>query len=158
MSELPEGIGIRTRIVHMLLFEFVGLVLVTPFAALILNRTFLNMGAVAIIISVIAMLWNFSYNWVFDAIEKKMGGVRFRRSLLLRSIHAVIFEGGLFAVTIPIIACGLDMSLLHAILVDIGGVIFFMIYAFVFNWVFDRLYLRFRERRDRHWHSSKPHQ
>lgn len=37
----------------------------------------------------------------------------------------------------------LDMGLIEAIIVDIGFVIFYLVYAFVYNYIFDKIYFGF---------------
>ncbi|ASG67047.1 LysR family transcriptional regulator [Francisella halioticida] len=128
------------RVVHTVGFEVFGVMIFTPFAVLILNENIWHIGILAIVISVIAMVWNLIYNYIFDSIESSFGQHRSRRSLLVRIMHAVLFELGLLVVTLPMVAYWLHMSLWKALLTDIGFVIFYLIYAFVYNYIFDKIY------------------
>ena len=58
----------------------------------------------------------------------------------MRIMHAVSFELGLLVVTLPIVAYWLSMSLWKALFTDLGFVVFYLIYAFVYNYVFDKIY------------------
>ncbi|ABI83430.1 conserved hypothetical protein [Francisella tularensis subsp. holarctica OSU18] len=109
----------------------------------ILHQDVFHIASLAIIISLIAMLWNFIYNYIFDIIEIKFGMHRSKRGIIIRALHALLFELGLLIATIPLVAYILNMSFLSALLVDIGFVIFYLVYAFVYNYIFDRIYFEF---------------
>lgn len=131
------------RIIHMLGFEILGIIIFTPVAMLILNESIFNMGVIAVVISVIAMLWNFVYNYIFDLVESSLNGHRATRKILVRLLHALLFEVGLLVVTVPLVAYWLSISLLAALLIDIGFVIFYLVYAFVYNYLFDKIYFNY---------------
>ncbi|WP_116964121.1 PACE efflux transporter [Fastidiosibacter lacustris] len=137
-----KGFSLATRVIHMIGFEIFAIVIFAPLAAFILDKGIIEIGALGIFTSLIAMFWNFIYNWVFDVWEVRLGKDRFNRSVITRCIHVLLFELGLFIVTIPLVAFWLDMTLLQAFLIDIAFVAFFLIYAFVYNWIFDLLYLK----------------
>ena len=124
-------------------FEVFGIIIFTPFAMLILNENILNISILAIVVSLIAMVWNFIYNYGFDLIENYLNGHRSTRKVFIRFIHALFFEVGLLIVTVPLLAYWLDMSLLSAFLVDIGFVVFYIIYAFFYNYIFDKIYFTY---------------
>lgn len=128
------------RIVHTVGFEFFGIVIFTPFAMFVLHKDMFHIASLAIIVSMLAMLWNLIYNYIFDIIERKMGRYRTQRGFLLRALHALLFEAGLLIVTIPLVAYMLDMGLTQAFIVDLGFVVFYLVYAFVYNYIFDKIY------------------
>ncbi|WP_119327869.1 PACE efflux transporter [Cysteiniphilum halobium] len=141
-----NGFSLTTRIIHMIGFELIAIIIFAPVAALILNKSIVEVGALGVFISLMAMLWNFIYNWMFDYYEAKIGKDRFKRSMVIRVMHALLFELGLLVVTIPLVAYWLNMTLWQAFIVDIGFVVFFLIYAFVYNWLFDYIYLQLSRR------------
>lgn len=128
----------KDRIRHTLLFEGVAIVLSTAAAALILENSVAEIGALAIVMSLIAMVWNYAYNLWFDRWQHHTPPNK--RSFKMRLLHVVGFEGGLLAGCLPLVAWWLDMTLWHAFLTDIGFTLFFMVYAFVFNWVYDQVF------------------
>ena len=128
------------RTTHTISFELVGLVIFTPFAMFILHEDLFHIGGIAIAMSIIAMLWNLIYNYIYDIVELKLGRHRSKRNAFMRIFHALLFEFGLLVVTTPLIAYILGMSILDAFLVDLGVVIFYVIYAFVYNYIFDKIY------------------
>ena len=62
------------------------------------------------------------------------------RSLARRVAHALMFEGGLVLMLVPLIAWWLDVGLWHALVMDLGLVLFFLAYTFTFTWAFDKLF------------------
>ncbi|WP_018300173.1 PACE efflux transporter [Fangia hongkongensis] len=137
-----NGFSLPVRIIHMIGFEVIAVIIFAPIAAFVLNKGIMEVGALGLIISLTAMLWNFVYNYLFDTVETSLKMDRFNRSILTRIVHALFFELGLLIATIPLIAYWLDMTLLQAFIVDIAFVVFFLIYAFVYNWAFDTIYLK----------------
>ncbi|MCF6775389.1 PACE efflux transporter [Thiotrichales bacterium 19X7-9] len=141
MTAINTGISIKVRVIHMVLFELFGILIFAPFAALVLAENILTVGTLGIVISLIAMIWNFIYNIIFDKIEANLGKDRFKRTSVIRILHALLFEGGLLIATVPLVAIWLNMSLLQAFITDIAFVVFYLIYAYVYNWCFDKSYL-----------------
>ena len=54
-----------------------------------------------------------------------------------RAVHAVLFEASLLMMMLPFIAWHLELSLMDAFLMDAALASFYIVYAFVFNWVYD---------------------
>ncbi len=44
------------------------------------------------------------------------------------------------ALTLPVIAWWLDLALLAALALNIGFVTFYLVYAFIYNWSYDKVY------------------
>lgn len=47
---------------------------------------------------------------------------------------------GLLVMTLPLIAWWLSISLLGVLIVDLGLVVFYLVYAFLYNWAYDHLF------------------
>lgn len=62
-------------------------------------------------------------------------------------LHAVLFEGGLIIVAVPLIAAWLKISLVQAFWLDIGVLLFFLPYTYVYHWGYDVLRERFVRQR-----------
>ena len=95
-------------------------------------------GAVAVASSVIAVVWNLVYNTLFERWEARQATRG--RSLLRRAAHAIGFEGGLVVTLVPLFAWWLEISLWQAFVLDLGLIVFFLVYTFVFNLLFDRIF------------------
>lgn len=92
----------------------------------------------AVVSSAIAIAWNVIFNWIFEKWEARQ--MQKGRSVLRRVVHAVGFEGGIAAMLIPLMAWWFDISLWQATVLEAGILTFFLIYTYVFNWGFDRIF------------------
>jgi len=86
--------------------------------------------------------WNFVFNWIFD---KLVPGDRLERGPVIRTIHAVLFEGLFMFATVPIIMYMMHMSFWMAFVTDITMTLVILGYTYVYNWVYDRARLYFVE-------------
>lgn len=129
----------RDRIRHAISFEIIGLALVTPLGALAFHMPVSDIGVVGLVSATIATGWNYLYNLAFDHIMQwKTGGTL--KGPALRVVHAVLFEGGLLVVLLPFIAWQLDISVRQALAMDVSFALFYVVYALVFNWAYDRIF------------------
>ncbi|MFX0541232.1 PACE efflux transporter [Roseovarius sp. S4756] len=124
------------RIRHALLFEGLGLAIVVPAGGWVFNLPVHDMGIVAVVSATLATLWTYLYNLIFDRIMMARVG-HTRKGLWLRIWHSVLFELGLLIVLMPFIAWYLGISLIAAFWMDIAFALFYLVYAFVYNWVYD---------------------
>ncbi|CAH0535921.1 PACE efflux transporter [Vibrio marisflavi] len=126
------------RVRHAISFEIIGLVIIV-FAFKHLGYDAGHIGVLGVVLSVIATGWNYIYNIGFDKfLLKRFGSIK--KTTLIRIFHALIFEGGLVIITVPMIACFLNVGLFQALILDIGLVIFYVIYAYVFNLGYDKVF------------------
>jgi uncharacterized membrane protein len=65
---------------------------------------------------------------------------RVQKTVPIRVLHAILFEGGLLLLFLPFIAIYLNISLWEAFKMDIAMATFYLIYAFIFNWVYDQVF------------------
>ena len=91
-----------------------------------------------------SMAWNMTFNTLFDRLERRAG---LTRTLGMRVAHAVAFELGLVAMVVPVAAWWLNVSLVEALVLDLGLVLFFLPYTFCFNLAYDALRARWVARR-----------
>jgi len=127
------------RIRHALSFEVLALLIVTPLASWIFGFAMLDIGVLAVAASTLATLWNYVYNLIFDRAMLRLVG-RVQKTLRDRVVHAVLFELGLLIVLIPIIAWYLNIGLWQAFVMDASFSLFYLVYAFVFNWAYDAIF------------------
>lgn len=123
---------------HALLFECIGLALVVPLSSWLSGHHAARLGLLSIAISLIAMSWNALFNAVFDRMEILLGSHLSQRGWSVRLFHVLLFEAGLTLITLPLIAGWLHLGLWQALLMDIGFVLFYLVYALLFNWAYDR--------------------
>jgi uncharacterized membrane protein len=129
----------RDRIRHAISFEIVGLALVMPLGAFVFHLPISDIGIVGIVSATIATGWNYIYNLIFDQVLQWWRGTTLKGAAL-RVAHAVLFELGLLLVLLPFIAWQLGISLIQALAMDVSFALFYVVYAFVFNLAYDRLF------------------
>jgi uncharacterized membrane protein len=127
------------RLRHTLLFELFALLSVTPIIVWITNKPVISIGTLALSLSLIAMILNYGFNQAFDILEIKIKGRR-NRNFSTRILHTLLFELVMLVCTIPIIAWWLDMTVWQAFMMDIGFMLFFMVYALLFNTLYDNIF------------------
>ncbi|WP_128255743.1 PACE efflux transporter [Falsirhodobacter deserti] len=129
----------RDRIRHAISFELIGLALIIPLGAIGFGLHPQDMGVVAVVGSTVATLWNYVYNLGFDHAMKRIRGT-VHKTMTIRVLHTVLFELGLLVVALPFIAWYLEIGLWAALVLDLAAVVFYVIYAFIFNWIYDRVF------------------
>lgn len=126
----------KERILHMVLFELVALILMASLAILITGNDASKMAGLAITLSLIAMGWNYVYNYGYD---KVFGADRSVRTPKTRILHGLGFELGMMLISFPVLMWTLQMDFWTVLVMDIGVVIFFVLYAIGFNWAYDSI-------------------
>ncbi len=104
-----------------------------------LGLSLVHVGALTALVALVAMAWNIAFNALFDRFERRFG---LTRNLALRVVHALAFELGLVVMVVPIAAWWLGISLFEALVLDLGILLFFLPYTFLFNLGYDRLRAR----------------
>ncbi|RBC03239.1 hypothetical protein C3E97_004150 [Pseudomonas sp. MWU12-2115] len=126
--------SIVERIFQAIGFEFLAILICTPLLAWIMDKPLLDMGAVTVLIALLALAWNVLFNGFFDRMLKRLNVAH---NAWTRVVHALLFEGGLIVMGVPLIAWWLSVSLWQAFLLDIGVLLFFLPYTYVYHWGYD---------------------
>ena len=127
------------RIRHAVSFEIIGLLLSVPLGAWAFDKPLADIGVVGAVGATVATCWNYVYNLLFDhAMQRYRGSTR--KTALIRFLHAFLFEAGLLCMLLPLFAWYLGIGIWEAFLMDISFSIFYLCYAFVFNWIYDWLF------------------
>lgn len=130
--------GLQRKIVYVASFEIIAIVLASTLLRWLSDSPLQTAGITAAASSAIAMAWNAVYNHLFEAWEARQA--RKGRSVLRRVVHAIGFEVGLVAMLVPLFAWVLGVTLLAALLLNAAMIVFFLVYAFLFNLAFDRVF------------------
>jgi uncharacterized membrane protein len=130
--------GLKRRVVYISLYEGIAIVAASVGLALMSGQGLGHSGVLSVMASIVAVVWNLAFNALFERWESRQS-VR-GRGVGRRIAHAIGFEGGLVAFLVPMFAWWLDVSLLQALTMDLGLVVFFLVYTFVFNWSFDAVF------------------
>ncbi|KVE39261.1 multidrug/biocide efflux PACE transporter [Burkholderia sp. TSV86] len=139
MQKLIPQKTLTERLIHALVFEATAIAICAPFMSWLLGLSLVHVGALTAVVSLIAMAWNMGFNALFERIERRY---RLTRTLALRAVHAIVFELGLIAMALPLASWWLEISLFEALLLDLGILLFFLPYTFLFNLGYDRLRTR----------------
>lgn len=126
------------RIIYVIIFEFFAIVFSTVLLAALSQGDAAGSLPVAIVVSVVAVVWNFVYNTGFEALEQKLKLTE--RTVITRILHAIGFEGGLILAIIPIFMYWYQVGFIEAFMMEAALLVFFLVYTFVFTWVFDRVF------------------
>lgn len=129
--------GWKRRVVYVTLYEGIAIT-VTGAALSLLGHAPLHSLVASVGASVLAVTWNLIFNALFEAWERRQAVKG--RSLRRRIAHAIGFEGGLVLSIVPFFAWWLQVSLWEAFVMDLGFILFFLVYTFVFSWCFDRVF------------------
>ena len=130
--------GAKRRILYVSLYELIAIAVATYGLAWVTGAGAAHSSVIAAVSSAIAVLWNLAFNWLFERWESRQS-VR-GRSMARRVAHAIGFEGGLIFFLVPLFAWWFQVGLWQAFVMDIGLIVFFLCYTFVFNWGFDRVF------------------
>ena len=132
--------SIVERICQAIGFELLAILICTPLLAWIMDKPLLDMGAVTVLIALLALAWNVVFNRFFD---RMLARLNVAHTAGVCVIHALLFEGGLIVMGVPLIAWWLSVSLWQAFLLDIGVLLFFLPYTYVYHWGYDVVRERF---------------
>ncbi len=124
------------RVVQALLYEAIAIAVVGPLLSLAFDKPPASTMGLAVVLSGIALTWNYVFNWLFERWELRQT-VR-GRSFARRLAHGAGFEGGLVIILLPVMSLWLDISVATALLANLGLLAFFFFYAIAFTWCFDR--------------------
>jgi uncharacterized membrane protein len=128
----------RRKIVYAATFETLGTLLASLYLWLVSEASPASSLALSILTATIALSWSFIFNTIFEAWEARQP-VR-GRSLKRRTAHALMFEGGLVLISIPVMAWWLQVGYLEALVYEAGLIALFIVYTYLFTWGFDRIF------------------
>ena len=117
-------------------FELIGLLLLVPTTSLLLDKPALELGGLAVLMSLIATGWNYQFNLWFDRYYLHPRG-RQLKTQPERWVHALLFELGLLAVFLPLTAWYLAITVWQAFWLDLGFMLFYLLYGYLYHWAYD---------------------
>lgn len=126
----------RRRLVHALSYEVILLVIIAIALSVIFNMPLEVTGVLGIAMAVTSVIWNMLFNHYFEKFEAKRQP---KRTIKIRLLHAIGFEGGLMLATIPMVAYAMNLSLWQAIVLDFSLTMCILVYTFIFQWCYDAI-------------------
>ena len=129
---------IKRRVVYVVIFEIFAILFSTLALMALSGSAAQESLPVAVMVSVVAVSWNYLYNTFFESWERRKKIKA--RTLKVRSIHALGFEIGLFLFCLPIYMLWYSVGVWQATTMQTALMIFFLIYTFVFTLLFDKVF------------------
>lgn len=126
------------KILYAVSFESLGIAVATLGLLAMSDAEPAQSLVLSAITATIAMSWSMAFNWLFEAWEARQSVKG--RSLARRAAHALLFEGGLVLLVLPIMAWWLRVDVWTALKYEAGLIVLFIIYTYVFTWSFDRIF------------------
>lgn len=130
--------GLKRRIVYVSSYEIIGMMISAVGLALLAGDSVEHTGPLSVMITTIAVTWNFIYNILYEKWEARQESKS--RTVKRRIPHAIGFQITLVMFLIPLIAWWMNISLVAAFWLDVAFIIIIPIYTFIFNWTFDKLF------------------
>ncbi len=130
--------GIKRRIVYVSSYEIIGMIISSVGLAILAGDSVEHTGPLSVMITTIAVTWNFIYNILYEKWEAKQSS--HIRTVKRRVGHAIGFQLTLVLFLIPLISWWMDISLIAAFWLDVAFINIIPIYTFIFNWSFDKLF------------------
>lgn len=144
-AEAPAASGIvrrmnptTRRVLQAVLYETFAILFVGPVLGWAFDEPMGSSLALAVLLSTIALTWNFVFNGLFERWEARQP--RRGRDWRRRLAHGAGFEGGLTLLLVPVMAWWLQTTPWQAFLANLGLLLFFFVYAIGFTWAFDRVF------------------
>jgi uncharacterized membrane protein len=129
----------RERVYQTLAYEAGGLVIATPFYALIFDADTSSALFLLAALSLAVLTWTPLYNTAFDWIDLRLTGrIATQRPHALRLLHATLLEASTVAVTLPLVMWLGGHGFFAAISIDAGLTVIYAAYAYVFHLAYDR--------------------
>ena len=130
-----KNVSFTERLVHAVGYEVFAVLLCAPLLSWVMGKSLATAGALAVTLSVIAILWNMVYNALVD---RWVQTERIHWKASARFVHGLGFEAGLVVWCLPVAAWMLDISLLQAFMVELGFFVIILPYTVLYNWAFDK--------------------
>jgi uncharacterized membrane protein len=128
----------RRKIVYAVSFETLGTLVASAYLWTLSDASAGSSLALAILTATVALCWSYAFNTLFEAWEARQS-VR-GRSLRRRAAHALLFEGGLVLICVPVMAWWLQVGYGEAAIYEAGLIVLFIVYTYLFTWGFDRVF------------------
>ncbi|MCG8549668.1 MAG: PACE efflux transporter [Desulfobacterales bacterium] len=140
MTKKPKMRSGLDRLRHSIIFEGVLLLLTILTLKNLLNQPATHIGGFGILMSLIAMVWNFFYNYAFDHILIFLKHPLYPRDFKLRVFHSVCFEVGLMLASVPFTMAWMRFNFIQAFSMDIALTIAVLVYTLIFNYAYDAIF------------------
>ena len=129
---------LKRRLLYAVVFEILAVILSTIILMFLSGSGVQESLPLAIVVSGVAVLWNYLYNTLFESWERRQQIMA--RTLRIRTLHTLGFERGLLIFCLPIYMYWFSVGPWEAFLMETTLVVFFLVYTFVFTFIFDKIF------------------
>ena len=129
----------KRRLVYVGVFEVFAILFSTLILMVLSDSGADDSLPVAVMVSAAAVAWNYTYNSLFEAWERRNQVMD--RTLRLRCAHAIGFEGGLILICLPIYMLWYGVCVWTAFMMEVTLLVFFLVYTFFFTLGFDKTFV-----------------
>lgn len=129
---------LKRRILYVTIFEIIAIIASTILLMFLSGGDAESSLPIAVVISLIAVTWNYTYNLMFEKWEASRKATD--RSIWVRMGHAFGFEFGLCLIIVPIYMAWYAVGFWKAFQMEAVLLLFFLIYTFVFTYIFDTIF------------------
>jgi uncharacterized membrane protein len=129
---------VARKLVYAISFETLGTVVATLGLLAMSDASVGQSFSLSVIAATVALCWSYAFNSVFEAWEARQP--KRGRPWQRRALHALLFEGGLVVILVPVVAFWLDVGLRQALHYELGLIVLFIVYTYVFTWGFDAIF------------------
>lgn len=130
--------GVKRKVMYVGGYELLGLAVGTMVMTVLTGKSPATTGLLALMITGIATVWNVSFNYLFEAWERRQRDRT--RTVRRRVLRAVAFQLTLVCFLVPLIAWWLGITLTQAFVLDLVFIVYIPFYTFAYNWAFDRCF------------------
>lgn len=130
--------GVKRKVMYVGGYELLGLAVGTMVMTVLTGKSPATTGLLALMITGIATVWNVSFNYLFEAWERRQRDRT--RTVRRRVLHALAFQLTLVCFLVPLIAWWLGITLTQAFVLDLVFIVYIPFYTFAYNWAFDRCF------------------
>ena len=130
----------KERIFQTFCLEVGGILIGLPAYMLIFGSSVEEGAAVLIAVSLAVMIWLPLFNAAFDWADLRLTGrLASNRPHRIRLLHSVLHEASTVLITLPLIMWMSALRFWQALALDLGLSLFYLVYAYVFYVIYDRL-------------------
>lgn len=126
------------KIIYAVSFETLGVAVATLGLLAMSDASAGASGALSVAAASVALGWSLVFNSAFEAWERRQ--TKRGRSFARRTAHALLFEGGLVVILVPVTAWWLGVGLWQAMAYEAGLIALFIAYTWIFTWAFDAIF------------------
>lgn len=130
----------KDRIRYAIFLEVTLMTMLIPLGAMFFDLGLGEIGLLGVILSTKAMILSVFYNWAFDRVDAHFGRVASERKFWGRILHSVGFETSLLITSLPLYVWWLKLSVLEAIVLDMGVTGFVVFYTYIYTYGYDKLF------------------